>query len=202
MSKKIILIVVRHGKSAHNLGSENAHTFAGDKIDNELAPEGIKNAHDLADKIIKTDRCDIIVSSNLKRSKQTAEIIKDDILKQTGKVLKIIEIPELHEINIGDFAGHTEVEVRRLYPEVAKAFYEGDLLNWSFPNGEDFEQVKSRVDAGIEIIKKKESESFKQVLFCGHGMLNRVLFFVKANGNAGLWKERAYPHDRVEEILL
>lgn len=185
--KKITLIVTRHGKAAHNLGKEDKHTFAGSSIDNELAKEGISNAHFLAEKIIKRGCCDLIVRSPLLRSKQTAEIIQNDILEKLRKKIRIEKLPELVEIDIGDFAGHTEEEVKKIYPEVAKNFYDGNIKKWNFPNGENYKQISSRVDAAMRKIISLTPPN-GTVVIAGHGMINRVLFYKFDNRNKKLWQ--------------
>lgn len=197
---KIDLIITRHGAAAHNLGGEAKHTFAGSGIDNELTREGEENAHLLAEKIIAQGGCDLIVCSPLLRSKQTAEIIQAD-LKESGINVRLETISELAEINIGDFAGHTEEEVKQIYPEAASAFYQGRIEDWNFPNGENYEQVTDRAQQVLDIIRSKVGPNAR-VLVCGHAMLNRVLFFDNAREQENLWQPRSYAHDRIENIFI
>ncbi len=191
------IVVVRHGKSKHNLGDESKHIFAGNSIDDELAEEGVSNARQLAKKINELGGYDNIFCSNLKRSVETAEIIN----KELQKNIELTKIFELREIDIGDFASHTEEEVKRFFPEAAKAFYDGDIEKWDFPNGENYSDVKLRIETGLEIIKDKSSDS-NQVLFCGHGMLNRIVFYLFNNRVKNLWQKRNYPHDKIVMISI
>lgn len=192
--KTITLIVARHGKAQHNLGSEKEHRFAGNRVDTSLALEGIDDAKLLAHKIQKMGGCDLIISSTLKRSRETAEIIAKKLgMKATSS------ISELSEINIGDFAGHTEDEVKKLFPEEAKTFYDGDVINWHFPNGEDYNQVTKRLAIALQKIKKIANPR-QRVLVVGHGMINCILFHQFLPDRIDLWQERSYPHDRLVEI--
>lgn len=190
------LIVLRHGKASHNFGSEKEHTFAGSKIDDELIERGIENAEFLAGKIKSCGGADVIIDSFLKRSKQTAKIIQSKLDR-----VPIFTINELAEINIGDFAGHTEEEVRKLYPEAAKDFYDGNVEKWQFPNGENFNDVSERLDIALEKIRNLTPNK-KKIVISGHSMINRVLFYKLIPGQKNLWKERFYPHDRIVEIEL
>lgn len=190
------LIIIRHGKASHNLGSEKQHTFAGSQIDNDLSKEGIENAHFLASEL-KDVKIDKIFTSPLIRSKQTTKIIVDDL----GKDIPVDEDKNLTEINIGDFAGHTEDEVKNLYPESAKAFYGEEIENWDFPNGENYGQVSERIDRLIGKIKK-EVKPNQTILLSGHGMINRVLFYKLVKDRADLWKERSYSHNKIVNIDL
>lgn len=195
-SANIDLIVVRHGKAAHNLGSEKEHTFAGSKIDNELTEYGILNAKFLANEIKNQGGADAIICSDLNRSRQTAEIIQKE-----NDNIPIYEINELQEINIGDFAGHTEDEVKSLFLTSAESFYNGDIEKWQFPNGENFGSVSKRLDI---VLKKIQDISLHidKIVISGHGMINRVLFYKLIPERKDLWQERSYPHDRIVEIEL
>ena len=189
------MIFIRHGKAAHNLGRGKEHCFAGSKVDNELTDEGIENAKNLTEKIKEIGGCDLIVRSNLLRSGQTAEIIAKEFEKP------VVEIKELSEIDIGDFAGHTEGEVKKLYPDSAEAFYSGDIKNWHFPNGENFSQVAVRIGKAIEKIKTIAKQGGR-IVISGHGMINRLTFYLLEPDKVELWQPRSYPHDRIVIINL
>lgn len=191
----ILLYICRHGQSAHNQGSEKEHTFAGSLIDNELSENGIQTAHRVAQKIKEMGGCDVVVSSTLLRSRQTADIVA----KQLGAQVATLE--NLEEINIGDFVGHNEDEVRNLYPKAAKSFYEGDVPNWNFPNGEKYEDISSRIDSALLQLTKSFSTGAKVALI-GHGMINRVLFYKIMPNEKHFWQERSYPHDRIVTVNL
>lgn len=190
------LIILRHGQAMHNLGDETAHTFAGSKIDSELAPQGVENAQQLAKTLNLIGPVDIIMTSPQKRSQQTSEIINHLI----GNV-PIITLDELKEINIGDFQGHTEAEVRQLFPKEAQAFYDGDIENWHFPHGENSAEIFHRAKIALEKIRSLTLGK-KRVVISGHGMFNRVLFYKLKPKNKELWSGRSYPHDRIEIMEL
>jgi len=187
------ILITRHGKSKHNLGSEQEHTFAGNEIDNELAKEGIENARLLANKIKNLENVNLIICSPLLRSKQTAEIIASSLN------IPVVELSELVEINVGDFKGQTEEGVRRNFPQAAECFYSGQVEKWAFPNGESFMEVSKRVDNLIEKIKILP---VNKIVLAGHGMINRIIFYKLLPARSDLWKERNYPHDRIVEINI
>jgi len=187
------LIVVRHGEAGHNFGGDKLHTFAGGLVDTELTPKGIETAKKIAEQL-KIKNIDIIFSSNLKRSKKTAEIIRDQIL--SGR--EIIVLPELNELNIGDFAGHTAEEVKFLFPKSAKYFYDGEIEKWSFPKGEDFFSALARVNLALEKIESLGQK--KTVLIVAHGMINRIIFYLLDRKNIDNWRIREYPHDKIVEL--
>lgn len=189
------LIIVRHGESKHNLGSKEKHTFAGSSIDSELSLKGIETAEIVADKL-RFDGVTMIFSSGLKRSRQTAEIIR----RVLGIEKQLIEIPELNEINVGDFVGHTEDEVKLLFPEQAGYFYNSEIEKWAFPNGENFLDVNQRVISALNKIKKVSGD--KNVLIVANGMINRIMFYNFDRKNIKNWKNRYYPHDKIVRLEI
>jgi probable phosphoglycerate mutase len=189
------LIVIRHGQAKHNIGGEEKHVFAGRKVDNDLTAEGRITVQKLAQKISDKSEADLIVSSSLRRSKKTAEIIAQKIK------VPIISFSELDEFDVGKFAGRTEEEVRKLYPVEAHAFYSGDIEHWSFPGGENYHQLKLRLEKAIQKIKKLPP-SHSRIIICGHGGLNRVLFYLCARAQEDLWKNRNYSHDCITRIKI
>lgn len=191
-------ILFRHGKAKHNLGSEQKHTFAGSKIDLELEGEGIEDAYKIAKYLLNID-CDTIISSQLKRSFQTAEIIKGEFVKN-NRVIKHLVIDLLKEIDIGDFANKTQEEVLAQYPEEANNFYEGNILKWHFPNGESYSDIKSRIKIILDkLVEVKSKQQFIPII--GHSMLNRVMMF-ELKMPEDYWKPRTYPHDKIIEFNL
>jgi len=195
MAENIFLKVLRHGRAAHNLGSESEHRFAGSEIDSPLAPEGREFARQLAEEIAETGGCDLVIATTLARSRETADIIAQKL----GVAVKVI--PGFEEINVGDFSDHTEAEVREKYPESAQNFYQGDIREWSFPNGEDYAAINQRVDQFVSDLKRDIAPGSHAVLV-GHGMINRVLFYKVLPGSGDLWKERTYPHDRIVQLEI
>jgi len=184
------LIVIRHGRTEHNIGKEK---FAGNQIDNKLTKAGIEDAEILATHLKKMGKFDLVMTSRLKRSRQTARIIS----YRLGIPFKIID--GLEEVDIGKFAGHTEKEVKKIYPQEAKAFYRGEIEKWNFPGGEDFQEIVARIKKSIHTIIGLHK---KRIILSGHGMFNRVLFYLFLKNQQQLWQERSYPHDRIVKIII
>ncbi|MBS4536667.1 histidine phosphatase family protein [Clostridium sp. D2Q-14] len=90
-----ILIVVRHGETQFNV--EKRYTGS---LNIELNSTGFKQAKNLAKELRKYD-IDVIITSTLKRAKQTTEIINNELK------LPIIEMKEFCERNVGVFEGLT-----------------------------------------------------------------------------------------------
>lgn len=106
-----------------------------------------------------------VCCSSLSRSVSTARIIVH------GRPLSIEAMPELDEINLGQWEGLPVDEVRRRFP----LEYErrgADLAGYRIPGGESFSDVMARVLPVFEGITKGRDEN---VLIVGHAGVNRVI---------------------------
>lgn len=183
------IYLIRHGECLHNLG-KNRQTFAGAFLDNSLTPTGVKSAELLSD-VLKEKKIDLIVASPLKRSIETAKIIAEKL----NLPIKIFK--EASEINVGDFSGHTKDEVIKLFPEEAENFYSGNIEKWVFPNGENYHQVVIRIKNFLNKLKKEKA---KKILISGHAMTNRVILKYFFPEDSSKWRDREYPHNRIEYL--
>ena len=91
------LYVVRHGQTDWNIN----HMILG-KTDIELNEKGKKQAEEVSKKLEK-EKIDLIISSPLKRTKQTAEIINKN------KNIPIIYDSRIQERNFGEFEGLKDI---------------------------------------------------------------------------------------------
>jgi broad specificity phosphatase PhoE len=146
--------LVRHGESEGNA----ARVFTG-QLDSPLTARGRRQAEAVAEELAKVN-FDRIVSSDLSRTRDTAEVIA----KRQGIPVEII--PELREINVGDRTGTSFDEAR-------------GLPNWSddgfvaWPGGETLDQVLARTLGAIERLTRESAG--KTILIVGHGGVNRIL---------------------------
>lgn len=131
------LYLVRHGQTINNVN----HIIGGNN-DFPLTELGIKQAHEVAERL---DDIDAIYSSALNRAKITAEIIGEH------KGVKPKVCSELNEIDFGDFKGLTFAEVKEKYYDEYMTF-RNDFSNFQAPNGESVEQVKERIKSIYEIL--------------------------------------------------
>lgn len=168
------LIVTRHGESTHNVGKTEP-TFAGNKVDSELTPNGRAHVELIAEKINSVGNIDVIYHSTMTRSRQTAEIIQRKLTKLTGKTVPIKEIQGLHEMDGGEFTGKTQAEIRAAYPVAASAFYDSnDPRQFSFPGGEDFNAVEARAIQALQTIRT-ELEPHHSAVIVAHANLIKIL---------------------------
>ena len=145
---------VRHGESEGNA----ARVFTG-QTDSPLTERGRQQAAAVADELAKV-KFDRIISSDLSRTRDTAEVIA----KRHG--LSVEVVPALREINVGDRTGKTFDETR-------------GLPNWSddgfvvWPGGESLDQVLARTLGAIDRLTRESPG--KTILVVGHGGVNRIV---------------------------
>jgi broad specificity phosphatase PhoE len=145
---------VRHGESEGNA----ARIFTG-QTDSPLTLRGRRQAATVADELasVKFDR---IVSSDLSRTRDTAEVIA----KPHGIPVEIV--PELREINVGDRTGKSFDETRGL-----PNWNDDGFVSW--PGGESLDQVLARTLGAIDRLTRESPG--KTILVVGHGGVNRIL---------------------------
>jgi broad specificity phosphatase PhoE len=88
---------------------------------------------------------DALVSSDLCRARETAEIIADVLS------LEVILEPRLREVNLGDWQGLYSDEIRARWPDAMKMWIEQPLAALP-PNGESIRELADRVLAAVNDI--------------------------------------------------
>jgi alpha-ribazole phosphatase len=155
-----ILLLVRHGNTKLNSGKR----FWG-KTDVELSGKGIKEAEKLRDRLA-TDKINAIYTSNLSRSRLTAEIIA------SRHKVNITTCAELNEINFGWLEGLTFEEIGKLHPEMADV-----LSKWStrpkFPGGESLDDLNNRVQKFLKRLQKHKPQEI--ILIVSHAGTLRLM---------------------------
>lgn len=151
------LILARHGNTALN---EDGDKIRGWK-DVPLSPKGQEEAKELGERLKKED-FDAIISSDLIRTKQTAE----DISKATGKPI-VAHTKGLRPWNAGIFQGQ---ESNKIMSQMKEYIRNPDK---KIPEGESFNEFKKRYLDEINHIKKM----FPNKLICvvAHHRNNVVL---------------------------
>jgi len=145
---------VRHGESEGNA----ARIFTGHS-DSPLTSRGRTQAAAVADELDKV-KFDRIVSSDLSRSRDTAEVIA----KRRGIPVEVV--PELREIDVGERTGRTFDETVGM-PD----WNDDGFVAW--PGGETLDQVVARTLGAIERLTRESPG--KTILVVGHGGVNRIL---------------------------
>ncbi|WP_421899335.1 histidine phosphatase family protein [Maridesulfovibrio sp.] len=128
-----MIVLIRHGEI------EGAKGRAVGQIDLPLSENGLKQAAQLTDSL-GTFQPRRIYCSPLTRTRQTASLIE----KQCS--LEAIHVPEIKEINLGEWDGLDFAELKKFYPWDYKQRGE-DIAGFRPPGGENFTDVKERVSS-------------------------------------------------------
>lgn len=133
------------------------------RTDWPLSLEGRKQAQSLAH-FFSERKIELIYSSPLQRTRQTAEIIAQN-------KLAVHLCDDLREIDMGIWDGLTFKQIKQSYPQE----YEErgrDFFNYRVPQGESFKQLSERVlPAWQQIIASCEKES----IIVAHAGVNRII---------------------------
>jgi len=148
--------VLRHGETEYNkLGKFHGFT------DIDLNEIGQKQAQNAIEKL--NSKYDVIITSPLKRARQTAEIVNEKL------GLKIIENDLLKERNFGNLEGLTWEEFTNKHPE------EASKNNMDFQpeleKGEKIEAVEKRIEEFIIWLK---TSGYKNPLVVTHAGIIRI----------------------------
>lgn len=154
MTEPTTFYFVRHGESEANA----ARRFAG-QSDSPLTERGRRQAEAVAEELASV-RFDRIVSSDLSRTRDTAEVVA----KRHG--MKVEVVPELREIDVGDRTGKPFDETKGLPDWSDERFV-------AWPGGESLDQVLARTLGAIDRLTKESPG--KTILVVGHGGVNRIL---------------------------
>lgn len=154
------LFLIRHGETDWN----RERRLQG-QIDTPLSEHGQEQAINLADQL-KDTGIELIFSSDLKRTKETAKPISQKL------GIEIIYHPGLREIHLGEAQGVLESEISRLFGEASySAWKSSDNVydQFRFPGGESKSEAESRVVETILNLLKIYDK--KKVAICSHGFV-------------------------------
>lgn len=126
------VLLVRHGSTEHSLEDR----FSG-RNDLPLDAAGRGQAAAVAGLVGAGERVDVVLSSPLRRARETAEAIA----ARTGGQVEIAE--DLIELDFGDWEGHTFAEVERAWPAELTAWLA--RADAAPPGGEAFAAVTARM---------------------------------------------------------
>ncbi len=148
--------LLRHGKTEYQ---KKKRGFIYPKKEKEpilLVKEGIKEIKEAAEKLKKRGGVDLIFSSPLPRTRQTAGIIAEIL-----GVDKVYFSQKIKEVDVGVYAGKTKKELNNDYPETIKRF------KLPLPGGENWNNLKDRMYSFLTSLEKKYKN--KKILIVSHG---------------------------------
>ncbi|MED3791656.1 histidine phosphatase family protein [Niallia alba] len=156
------ICLIRHGET-----DWNAMGKIQGKTDIPLNENGKRQAQQCRD-YLKDSNWDIIVTSPLKRAKQTAFIINEALQ------LQVVEMAEFMERSFGDAEGKTREERAILYPDQ------------QYPNQESREELVNRIMNGLEKILVQFPD--QKVLLVAHGAVIHTLLTVVSENQLSIEK--------------
>jgi alpha-ribazole phosphatase len=149
------IILIRHGETDWNIEGR----YQG-QSDVPLNENGIQQAREMASRI-RHYQFNAIISSDLSRARQTAEILSEF----SDAPLKID--PRLREINQGDWEGMLYADIRSRYAEAFEKRL-NNPLEVAPPGGETVGQVRDRVLEAIQEIVEEYPDGI--VAIVSHGL--------------------------------
>lgn len=150
------ILIIRHGQTDWNIqGKIQGRT------DIELNQTGINQAKE-ASKLMEKEKIDVVISSPMKRTKQTTEIIMQ------GRNVPVIYDDRIMERAFGIFEGKFVEE----YNDELNGIWDYKL-NKDVENGENIGQLIDRVYNFLDEIKEKYKD--KNILIVTHGGVIRAI---------------------------
>lgn len=172
------IFILRHGQSV-----ANAERIVAGQLDSSLSELGVQQAEQAAESV-SAHRIDLIVSSPMKRARQTAEIIA---INSGHRIEDIQIIPELTERNLGDIEGKTYEET---------GYGTGNFEDAEgVPNIEPIEEFEQRCLEALEAIYELPG---KNILVVCHNGAGRMLRTIASGGKS----TDMYTQPRLENAVI
>jgi broad specificity phosphatase PhoE len=174
------IILVRHGQTEWNVGSEAGERFRG-RIDLPLDDTGLAQANALAQRLAAQSIV-AIYSSPLKRAVETAQPTAQKLS------LPVQPLPGIIDINYGDWQGLSQDEVAQAHPDLYPRWLETPH-RVKFPHGESLRQVRLRGMAALKGVAARHDG--RVILLVAHQVVNKVLVCAMLGlGNSHFWRIR------------
>lgn len=138
-TKRNTYTVMRHGEATHLV--EGVMSYKSEISDKHgLTDLGRKQVTESVERMIAENTIPtVIYHSPLRRTRETAEIVRDMIEQKTGKKITLVSESKIHEEDFGDLDGHgrDEESIYRTTP------YE--YIHKKFPKGESYADMRFRM---------------------------------------------------------
>ena len=161
-----VFTVIRHGETA-----ANRNCVIQGQSDVPLSPAGEKQAEMLGRRW-KNRRFDAVYSSDLSRALRTAELV--------APYAKPTPTPELREMDLGVWVGHTTSEVAELFPDDWRAF-RSCSVDCRATGGESRRELLTRVTRFFRTAALRHPG--QNVLAVTHGGALRAFFLMLMGGS-------------------
>jgi broad specificity phosphatase PhoE len=191
------VFLVRHGQTTANA----QEIIQGPRIDAELSELGHRQADRLGD-ALAGEALAAVYTSPLTRARQTAEAV---VRRHAGRthsrdaMLAAQVVPELYEMDYGDFIGQGYGAIRAEMDQVIDAWRMG-FVDTPFPGGESALLAQHRVRPFA--LRLVEHAAERDVAVVAHGRINRVLLATLTG--AGLQRLEEFPQSNacISELEL
>ncbi len=157
-----MIYIVRHGQTHSNIDG----IIQGQSVDASLNETGIEQAKHVAS-LLKFEPIDLIISSDLLRAFQTAQIISNELH------LKIEKDERLREMSFGSWEGKTFSEISNT-PE--GRLWEEHSSEWKMEGAETLKNVQQRFITSVVDHARRSGD----ILIVSHGAaISAFLLYVK-----------------------
>ncbi len=175
--------LLRHGMAEHTKKGVLSTEYPEKKKKFNLTNEGRRQVKKAAKELKDKGGVDLIVSSPMTRTKQTAEIVAEEL----GAEVKYDK--NLLEVNVGIFEGSPGEDYRNYFTGYIERFTKKP------PQGENLAQVQRRYLKALNSLEKKYRD--KKILIVGHGdpllLLESALTGLTVE-EAAERRQKNYPH--------
>ncbi len=168
------IFLVRHGETVWN----RAATYAG-STDLDLNETGIRQAALVADRLSE-QKIGAVYSSGLTRARQTAEVIAE----RFG--LTVTQVPELNELDYGEWEGIPEADVPVRYQELFEA-WRANPSEVPTPAGESLAELRDR--AYPAFMRIADENRHQDIVIVAHKSTNRVLLCCLMEMDINLYRQ-------------
>lgn len=155
------LYMTRHGETQWNI----ERRMQGRK-DSPLTSLGISQAERLGERL-KDTALDLIITSSSGRAVRTAELIRGD------RPIEIVPDDLLREIDLGEWEGRLDSEIKESDPEQHRNFWQFPHLYKPSGDGETFAEVRERVSREVERIADRYQG--QEILIVTHAVVLKSL---------------------------
>jgi len=157
----LVLVLVRHGSTAH---TEERRISGRHGSDPELTEGGLAEAASAA-ACAEVVGADVVITSSMRRSRQTAEVIASAVGAE------LLVDPQWDETDFGEWDGSRAVDVVRRWPAEYAAW--ADSPDVAPPGGESLRTVEQRVQVARERLVARWAG--RRVVLVSHGDPVRAL---------------------------
>lgn len=189
------MLLIRHGETIWNKDAK----LQG-QTDIPLSETGIQQAMALSKRLAKRN-IEAFYASSLIRAVKTANLIAQPHLRQ------VQTLPELQELNFGDWEGLTFKEIQQNYGDLSKTWW-SNPMETRIPGGETLNELAARANRAVRELVLKHQDQTVAVVAHG-GTIRTIVGTVLGLDLNQYWKLRqdnaslsiVYFHDGDKSIL-